>query len=430
MLRTILVASTLVALAARDTQTFGQMPVTKVVVAEAREVEAPRTITVVGTVEPARRSRVCSEIPGLVAEMPGREGDLIPTRGRICVLDTDTLTLQLAEEQAKLAALQAYHQELLAGTRKEELTRLKALMDEAAARYQRWEFEMERIEKLYAGRDSNDKEYYDTRAEFLAAERRKIAAEAAYNLGVEGPRKETIARAAHEVTEQKAAVLRVETAIKKATIRAPFNGYIVERMAEVGEWIPVGGPVAEMVDLSSVLVRVDVPESALPYLVVGDPVLVKVDALKRSFRGRVKHIMRQADPSARTFPVEIEVNNAEGLLAGGMFARATVASGPAERAVAVPKDAIVEKQGVIYVALVMPGNNGGMAGVLSPVTVGADVGDWIAITSANIRPGMQVITRGTERFLPFPTPIQIVDEKGTPVAMPAGGKSTQRKEGT
>ena len=430
MLRTLLLASTLVAVATREVQTFGQMPATKVVVAEAREVEAPRTITVVGTVGPARRSKVCSEIAGLVAEMPGREGDFIPTRGRICALDTDTLTLQLAEEQAKLGALEAYHQELVAGTRKEELARLKALRDEAAARYDRWEFEMQRIKRLYAGRDSNDKEYYDTKAEFLAAERRKIAAEAAYNLGVEGPRKETIARAAHEVREQKAAVLRVETALEKATIRAPFNGYIVERMAEVGEWIPVGGPVAEMVDLNSVLVRVDVPESALPFLLVDDPVPVKVDALKRSFTGRVKHIMRQADPSARTFPVEIEVPNTEGLLAGGMFARATVASGPLERAVAVPKDAIVEKQGVVYVGMVMPGGDGHMAGVLSPVTVGAEVGEWITITSANVRPGMQMITRGTERLLPFPMPVEIVDEKGTPVAMPAGGKSTPRKEGT
>ena len=412
-----------------ETTVFGQMPVTKVVVAEAREVDAPATIMVVGTVEPARRSRVCSEVAGLVDQMPGREGDLVEAGGVICRLDTDTLRLRLAEEQAKLAGEEAKLAELVAGTRKEELRRLEALHDEAEARHQRWRFEMERVEKLYAGRDSNDKEYYDTRAELLAAERRKIAAEAAYNLGLEGPRKETIAQAEHAVTEQKAAVLRIETGLKKTVVRAPFTGYIVERIAEVGEWIGEGGAVAVVIDLASVLVLVNAPESALPYLVVGDAVHVKVDALQRVFEGRIKHIMRQADPRARTFPIKIEVENPQTLLAAGMFARATLPAGPKQNSVAVPKDAIVQKKGVDYVAMVFPGRRGEMSGVLLPVTVGIDVDDWMTITSGNVRPGAQVITRGTERILPFPTPVEIVDERGTPVAMPDRDKAESRKEG-
>ncbi|MCH7870390.1 MAG: hypothetical protein IID33_01690 [Planctomycetes bacterium] len=61
---------------------------------------------------------------------------------------------------------------------------------------------------------------------------------------------------------------------------------------------------------------------------------------------------------------------------------------------------------------------GGSAAVLSPVSVGMDIDDWVTIVSGNLPPGTPVITRGTERILPFPTPIEIVDERGTPVAMP------------
>ncbi len=392
-------------------------------------MEAPSTITVVGTVEPVRRSRVGSEIPGIVREVPAREGDLIQKGGLLCKLVDDILSLRLAEREAKLAALKDRHQELLAGTREQELIRLQALRDEAVARYERWKFEMARIESLYAGRDSNDREYQDTKAEFLAAERRKIATEAAYQLGVEGPRAETIAEAAHAVAEQKAVVDRAAIELHRTAIDAPFAGYVVDRLVEVGEWISSGDAVVDMVDLSSVLVRVDAPESALSYLTVGHPVQVRIDALGRSFDGRIRHVMRQADPEARTFPVKIEVDNSEGLIAAGMFARAAIPAGPNEQVVAVPKDALVERDGLTYVAMLVPGQQGGLNGILQPVTIGADVGDWIAVTSDNVRLGTQVITRGTERMLPFPMPIEVVDELGTPVAMPDRGQGPAGKDG-
>ena len=74
---------------------WSQVPATKVVVAQARLIEARSTITLVGTVEPLRRSKVSSEIAGLVVEMPTREGDLISDGGTICRLNDDTLALLL-----------------------------------------------------------------------------------------------------------------------------------------------------------------------------------------------------------------------------------------------------------------------------------------------------------------------------------------------
>jgi len=294
-------------------------------------------------------------------------------------------------------------------------------LDGAIAEHERQRLEMARVERLYEGRDSNAKELYDTRANLRVAEEEMNAARASYDLGVAGPRREEIARAAHEVAAQQAIVERLESDLEKMSIRAPFSGPITERKVEVGEWISVGGEIAELIDLGSVLVRVDVPESAFFYVRPEQPVRVKLDALKESVTGRIRHIIRQANPQARTFPIEIEIDNSKGRLAAGMFARATVPAGPDEKVVAVPKDSIVQREGVSYIATTMPGQQGGMMGMLMGVTVGADVEDWIAITSGNVRPGMTVITRGNEQIMPFPTPVQIVDERGTPIAMPEGG---------
>lgn len=390
---------------------------------------APTTITLVGTVDPRRRSNIGSEIAGIVAEMPVRQGDLVKTGQLLCKLRDDILTLRLTEAQANLGALAVRHEELLAGLRPEELTRLKAILDETASEEERWTFEMKRIERLYEGSVSNAKEYQDTLAEFRAAERRRIAAQASYELGVAGPRQEEIARAAYDVAEQQAVVDRLKSELEKTSIRSPFDGFVTKRASEVGEWVAVGGAILEIIDLSSVLVRVNVPEFALPYVQVDDRARVMVDALKRTFDGRVKHVIRQADEKARTFPVDIEVDNPEALLSGGMFARAAVPAGSETEAVAVPKDAIVERDGIANVAIVIPGRQGGTVGMLVSVTVGADVGDWITITSGNVQPGTIVITRGNEHVLPFPTPVSIVDDKGVPVdSSPHATKTAQRRD--
>lgn len=411
------------------TAAAAQMPVPRVVVVAARVVEAQSTITLVATVAPNRRSRVSTEIAGLVRDVPIRQGDFVEQGGVIARLNDDIRSLSLVADKAKLNALRAEHAELVAGTRVEELRRLKAMLEAAEADVDRWTFEMQRIENLRSRGDSSAKEYTDTRAAFVGAQRLHAAAGAAYNLGVEGPRAETIDRALHRVAEQQAMVNRTAAELAKMVIRAPFSGWVVKRMVEVGEWVPLGEPIVELVDLGSVLIRVDVPESAFAYLAVGDAVRVFVDALKRSFTGRIKHAMKQADPTARTFPVEIEVDNPGGVLAGGMFARATVPAGPAISALAVPHDAIVERDGVAYVAIIMPAHDGKPAAMLTPVMLGADVGDLIAITAGNVREGTHVITRGTERIMPFPSPVNIVDDHGTPVAMPTPVRRPGSAEG-
>jgi len=380
----------------------------KVTVADVELRQLPATATLVGTVEPVTRSVVSSEISGLVEQMPVRQGDFVRQGELICRLRAETLTFELAEARARLQSLKAD--------------------------LRKWVYELERIDRLYGGQDASEKEVYETRAGHDQAK--------------------------HDVAAQAAVVSRLESDLAKTEIRAPFSGFIIARHTEVGQWIVQGGDVVEMADLTSVLVRVDVPESALAYVRVGQAASVKVEALQRSFEGQIRHVILQADPTARTFPVEVQVPNrgylawaeaakqhadrapdsagrppghpksadpavaeaASGgggkndgpavLLAGGMFARVTLICGPPARMPAVPKDAIVTRDGVDYVSMVTPGREeGSLLAVPIPVTTGVDIGDWIAVTSGNLGPGMRVVTRGNESIL-FPSPIVIVEHGG------------------
>ena len=403
------------------------MPAVRVVVAEARLVEVSPTITLVGTVAPARMSLVRSEVSGVVVEVPVRQGDRVSAGQLLYRLDDRRIRASIDQAKSRLGVLQARHQELLAGTRKEQISELKAKLDEATAEVQRWTLEGERIAKLYAGSESHAKEVYDTKASLAGAEARRAGAQAMHELGVAGPRAEVIAAAAHEVAEQQALICGWEIELDKHVIRAPFAGYIVRQSIEIGSkesemsgMMPgnsssLGASVVIM-ELDPVLVRVDVPEAAFPFAKVSEPVHVKVDALDRAFAGRIRHVVPLADTTARTFPVEIEVANPSGEIAAGMFVRVPFPSGPRTQQVTVPKDAIVVGKGTDQVAMVITGPEGKPAAILVSVTVGGSVDDCMAITSGNIPPGAKIVTKGNERIMPFPTPIEIVDEQGTPVA--------------
>lgn len=403
------------------------MPATRVVVAEAKLADVSPTMMLVGTVSPARMSLVRSEVSGVIVEVPVREGDRVSAGQLLYRIDDRGMHAQIDQAKARLGMLRARHEELLAGTRKEDIAELKAKLDETAAEVERWKLESERIAKLYEGSESHSKEVYDTRASLASTEARHAAAAAMYERGVSGPRKEEVAQAAYEVAEQEALIHAWEIQLDKHVVRAPFDGHVVRRSVEVGSkesemsgMMPSssnsGGASMVIAELDPVLVSVNVPESAFPFAKVGEGVRVRIDALERAFEGRIRHVVPLADTTARTFPVEIEVPNPQGELAAGMFARVAFPAGTRTQQVTVPKDAIVVGKGSDQVAMVITGPEGKPAAILMSVTVGGGMDDRVALTSGNIPPGAKVVTRGNERIMPFPTPIEIVDEQGTPVA--------------
>ncbi|MFH0981054.1 MAG: efflux RND transporter periplasmic adaptor subunit [Planctomycetota bacterium] len=385
----------------------GQMPAMKVTVERADMRPLPATMRLVGTVQPAVRSVVGSEVEGLVAEMPAREGDRVEKGGVLCRLNDETLSAGLAAARARSGALQARLQELEAGTRAEELARLKAAHEEAKVGYTRWTSEKQRIERLQQMGTGNEKEIYDTEAGYRMAEQRMLSAQAQYEEGVNGPRAEVITQARFAAAEQAAVVDRADRDLAKTVIRAPFTGYVVKRYTEAGQWVQRGGPIVELIDLSSVLVTVDATEQAFPFAKVGDAARVQVEALGEVFTGRIKHVVPQADPAARTFPVQIEIDNPEGKLKAGMIAWGTLISGPEAQVIAVPKDAVDLRHGTAYVCVVMTTEQGTLA-MPMPVNVGSDIDQWIAITSGNLAPGMLVVVRGNERIL-FPSPVEVTN---------------------
>ena len=364
-----------------------------VAVAPMVRKEVATTLEVVGTVNPNTTSVLSPEIGGLIAEMPVRQGDRVARGQVICRLKDDTLKIELRGAQAELEA----------GTRPDELKRLRAAVEEARAEFARWEYEKQRISRLYEQNKASEKEYRDTLTAYTGAAKRLAQAEALLSLAEEGPRREVKLQARHAVAAQQAAIDRIENQIDKTILRAPFAGAVVRKMAEVGEWVQPGAGVCELVDLETVLVRVDVPESAIAFLRIGQEVSVRFDAIDGRRRAEVRHIIPRADPTARTFPVELEAPNADHTLLAGMFARAAVPASKPTQALLAPWDALTRDGNRTFVYVIREKGPMTMARRVD-VEVLAERTDAVAVRGFGLRDGDSVVVTGNEMLVRIPAP--------------------------
>ncbi|MCG3126669.1 MAG: Multidrug resistance protein MdtA [Phycisphaerae bacterium] len=418
-----------------------------VVVAPVVERDIPPTLRLVGTVLPEKRCVIAVETSGVVKEVSFSEGQLVRQGATIARIDPELADLRLAEATARLASLEAKRDELEAGTRKEVLERQRATVQETEALHKKWLYERERIAELTAQGESNEKERHDTEMEFLAAERRLAAARAELDLWSNGPRAEEKARARYDVAAQVAVVNQLRRDRNKTDVLAPFDGFLVSKNTEVGEWLQAGGgfqaggAVGEIVSIETVKVRVDVPEAAISFARSGSPASIEVEALSRSQPVTITRVIPLATPASRTFPIEIDVPNADHTLLPGMFVWANVPAGPAGKRLMVSKDAIVAHGPSKQVFVVRdapasgpPGAAGappeelapGGAGAAGPpskmamplaVTTGLEVGTEVEVQAAGLKAGDLVVVRANER-INGPTPVIPMP---MPNGQPAGG---------
>lgn len=133
-------------------------------------------------------------------------------------------------------------------------------------------------------------------------------------------------------------------------VRAPFAGEIIERTAVRGALVEAGKPLFTVADRSVMWAMLNIPESALGRVKLGQAVELRVEALPgRTFTGKLTWIAAEVDDKSRMTRARAEVANPEGLLKAKMFARARILTGSAEGAVVVPASAIYALEGKPFI---------------------------------------------------------------------------------
>jgi cobalt-zinc-cadmium efflux system membrane fusion protein len=133
-------------------------------------------------------------------------------------------------------------------------------------------------------------------------------------------------------------------------VRAPFAGEIIERTAVRGALVEAGKPLFTLVDRSVMWAMINIPESALGSVKVGQTVELRVESLSgRMFPGKLTWIGAEVDEKTRMAKARAEVPNLEGILKARMFAQARILTRQTEGAFLVPNSAIQRLEGNPFV---------------------------------------------------------------------------------
>lgn len=151
-------------------------------------------------------------------------------------------------------------------------------------------------------------------------EQRRIEYSAASQLGQSGYSARTqVAAAAANLDAAEAMLTAAQQQEAKTEISAPFEGVINERTVELGTYVRAGDPVATVVDLDPIIMVVHVTERQVPDVQVGAIAHARLLA-GREVDGVIRFVSAIADPSTRTYRVEIEVENPDGAIVDGLTA--------------------------------------------------------------------------------------------------------------
>jgi HlyD family secretion protein len=301
------------------------------------------------------------KIPGRVEERMFDEGDSVVQGQEVARLDTADLDADVAARKADIRVAQAALDELLAGSRPEEIQAAQAAADKARAALlelqhgsrpeeiaaadaerlaaqadmERLQKDLQRDEQLYRQHTITPEEYDQAwAASKMAAERHVEAhkryelvkegprkeeidqaraalaqAEAQYKLVKEGPRAETIAQGRAKVEQAKAAIVSAEVRRSYASVRSPLTGVVLSKNIEPGEYVAPGTPVVTVADITNIWLRayVDEPDVQTRIVQLGQEAEVTTDSCPgKKYEGWISFIASESEFTPKNVQTEKE----------------------------------------------------------------------------------------------------------------------------
>jgi membrane fusion protein (multidrug efflux system) len=193
-----------------------------------------------------------------------------------------------------------------------------------------------------------------------------------------------------------------ELALSRTRILSPIGGRVNEIIAKQGDFLGVGDPVAQIIQVAEVKVTVGVPESDVTSFFDLKEATVIIDALgKRPVRGKKTFLSRQPRNLARLYDLELKIPNPDGRILPGMFARVELIRAVYEKAFVIPLYAVINQGDEQFVYLEQDG-----AAKKTPVKVGQLV-DWQIHITSGLSENDKVIVVG-HRLLNDGQPIDVI----------------------
>ncbi|MEO1293368.1 MAG: efflux RND transporter periplasmic adaptor subunit [Pseudomonadota bacterium] len=335
-----------------------QQPPARVMVAEAELQTISDTAPVIARLAASVESQVATRVAGVIESVSFEVGDAVTQGQTLARLDGRLFEIAKRSAEANVAVAEAGVAVAEAGLAltRQTLTRQEQLRNSAA-------FARSQVEDL--SQELVQGQAVLTQAQAQVETAKAAAAQAAYDL-------------------------------EHLDIRAPFDGVILQRSVQPGQYIMLGAEAATLLDLARLEIEADVPAEMISSLAPGTEVVAVLDGGKSTV-ATVRAVVPIETVSTRTRPVrfDADLSGLDPLVyAAGKALTLQIPISAPRSALVVPKDALVRRGAGWMVYVVTDGS-----AVPRTVTLGSSNGDGIEIQSG-LTEGDLVVVRGNERLRP------------------------------
>lgn len=289
-----------------------------------------------GHVVPAHEIRVSPKVGGMIVELFIEEGRRVKKDEILAVVEK--IDFESDRDRAKAALMRAEAlrdradnrmREIERGFRPLEKQQSEAELAEAKTELKRLQADHARQTELHQKGVLTDKDFEDTTARYQGTQQRVRRLEAALALMLEGEREERRAMARNDWQQTEADVVQARAELAKSqwrldncTIRAPINGTVLKKNAEIFNIVNPIAPqgsysLCDMADLSDLEVELNIGERDVSVIFPGQRCQVRADAYPdRIYEAKVDRLMPIADRSKASIPVRVKVqvpNEEEGV---------------------------------------------------------------------------------------------------------------------
>jgi multidrug resistance efflux pump len=308
--------------------------------ASAQSQESPEAygapiFTVAGYLIPLVEVEVGSKIIGRIAFLGVERGDIVKQGQVIARLENADLKAQLLQAEAELQVTEKRYDDLIAGSREQEVNQARARLDESAANLRIASVDFERYKRLFqqgvipAQQLDSAQNLYEIR---LAAHK---ATEQSLDLIKQGPRAESVAVLSAEVERARAQVQFFKSQLRNAYVESPLTGVVMEKLVEAGEIVAPGvggkGPgIVKIASLKDMRVEADINEGDIRQLRLNQPADVTLDSAPgKSYKGYLARIYPEANRQKGTIKVEVALLETDAVFKPHLSAKVVFKQGSA-----------------------------------------------------------------------------------------------------
>jgi RND family efflux transporter MFP subunit len=334
-----------------------------------------RTVSATGTLAAQDQVVLGAKVAGRLSQISVDLGSRVRKDEAIARVDPDDYRLRVMQAEAALQQARVRLGLPPQGNSDTIDPEQTALVRQAAAVLEEARLTHERMVKLWDGN-------LIARAELDAAISQLAVAEGRHQDAIEEVRNRQ-----GMLVQRRSELEIARQQLADTVIVSPLDGAVSERQASVGQYLAAGTPVATLVRIDPLRLRLAVPEREAGSVRSGQTVELTVEGDANKYQGRVARLAPSISESNRTLLVEAEVPNAGGMLRPGSFAKADIVIAANEQVVAVPRDAIVTFAGIDKVFTVAEAKT-----VEKRVRTGRRIGEQVEIVGG-VAAGERVIVR-------------------------------------